>query len=104
MLPLWENETDPEEEHPSASSLLFQLVPPMPVFQLLQAALLLNPAPGIKSRLDCWVQHLPLVQVCPDPVLQAWAHVPQLAGSVLVFVQTPLQRVSEQEQLPPEHV
>jgi hypothetical protein len=38
MLPLWENETDPEEGQPSASSLLFQLVPPMPVFQLLQAA------------------------------------------------------------------
>jgi hypothetical protein len=101
-----ENTSDPDVEQPSASSLPFQLtpVPPLVVLQLPKVALLLNPPPDIKFRLDCWVQHLPFVQDWPFPVLQYVVQLPQWAESVLVFVQTPLQRVSEQEQLPPEQV
>jgi hypothetical protein len=84
---------------PSASSLPFQLTPtpPLVVVQLPRLALLLNPAPGIKFLLDCWVQHLPFVQLWPLPVSHAVVQLPQWAGSVLVFVQTPLQVVAEHE-------
>src|SRR5450631_1142579 len=94
MLPPVENEIDPEA-HPSTSALL-QLVPPKPVYQLPRAAAVSNPAPVIKSRLDCGVQHLPLLQACPDTE-QPWPHAPQLAGSLLRFVQVPLQSVPEEQ-------
>lgn len=93
MLPL-ENKANPEA-HPSASSVL-QVTPPMPRYQLLRAAVVSNPAPGIKSRLDCGVQHLLFLQVCPAAE-QAWPQPPQLAGSLLVFVQVPLQSVPEEQ-------
>jgi hypothetical protein len=82
-------------EQPSASSLPFQVTPtpPLIVVQLPRLALLLNPAPGIKFLLDCWVQHLPFVQDWPFPVLQAVVQLPQCTGSVLVFVQVPLHSV-----------
>lgn len=64
-----------------------------------------NPAPGIKFLLDCCVQHLPLLQACPSPVLHAWQEVPQWLGSVLMLAQTPSgQTVAEQPQVVPEHV
>jgi hypothetical protein len=96
-----ENKSDPDVEQPSASSLPFQFtpVPPLVVLQLPKVALPLNPPPDIKLLLDCWVQHLPFVQDWPFPVLQALAQAPQFAESLLVFVQTPLQVVPEQEQV-----
>jgi len=67
--------------------------------QLPKLAWLLNPAPGIRSRLDCCVQHLPFVQDWPFPVLHDVAQLPQWELSVLVFVQTEPQTVALQTQL-----
>lgn len=89
------NDSDPDVEQASASSLPFQdtPAPPLVLCQLAAAALLLNPPPAIRLLLDCWVQHLPLVQVFPFPVSQAMLQLPQWKESVPRFVQLPLHSV-----------